>query len=70
MHREKNGKEMGHNFEIIVLLNRISKPCTSEINFQEVSKNKSNRKYSPYVQKEYIQDDNSVLEEKECDRKS
>lgn len=35
-HSEKNGKEMGHKYEIIVLLNRVSKLCTSEINFQEV----------------------------------
>lgn len=27
---------MGHKYEIIVLLNRVSKLCTSEIIFQEV----------------------------------
>lgn len=36
MYSEKNGKEKGHKYEIIALLNRVSKSCMSEINFQKV----------------------------------
>lgn len=36
MQSEKNGKEKGHKYEIIALLNRISKSCMFKMNFQEV----------------------------------
>lgn len=36
MQSEKNGKEKEHKYEIIALLNRISKSCTFKMNFQKV----------------------------------